>query len=158
MTPLGRRFTICVLALMLLLGCSSRMGRELVLAASEGDVGRVRAVLSQGAAVDYKLPDNGTTALIAAARNGHLAVVEILLTSGADINEIDHDVGTALYWAAFNGQVNTMKFLIAKGGKMNCSSASAAYLLNILRQRNVAEAESMARAQLQREGIAVESR
>lgn len=150
-----RRLALCILTLFIMLGCSSRIDREFVLAASEGNVPRVRALLEQGADVNFRLPDNGTTALIAAARNGHLPVVEVLLTAGANINEVDHDVGSALYWAAFNGQVGMMKFLIGKGAKLNCSSAAANYLLRIIRDKGFSEAEPLTQTQLRNEGITI---
>lgn len=142
-----------ILALLLLMGCSSKLGGQLVLAASEGDLPQVRTLLDQGASVDYPLPDNGTTPLIAAARNGHVSVVDALLVAGANINAVDHDVGTALYWAAFNGKLDVMKFLISRGATLSCNSDGAKYLLKIMQDRNFKEAEALTRMQLQREAI-----
>jgi len=144
-----------ILALLMLVACSSKSDRQLILAASEGNLAQVRKLLAQGADVNSRLPDNGTTALIAAASNGHLSVVEELLAVGANINAVDHDVGTALYWAAFNGNVDVMKFLLSRGAKLSCSSTAASYLLKTIRNRNFHEAEALTRVQLRQEGIEV---
>lgn len=148
-----RNFIHWVVALFVLMGCSSKLDKQLVLAASEGKLLEVQSLLSQGANVNYHLSDNGTTALIAAAQNGHLSVVKALLATDADINAVDHDVGAALYWAAFNGKVDVMKFLLSKGAKLNCSSKAASYLLKTMLDRNFLEAEALTQSQLQREGI-----
>ncbi len=145
----------CLTVLLVLMGCSSKADRELVLAASEGRLTQVRMLLDGGANVNYRLPDDGTTALIAAARNGHLNVVEALARRGADINAVDHDVGAALYWAAFNGKIDVMKFLLGRGGQLKCNSKAAAYLLKTIRDRGLREVEDLTRDQLRQEGLSV---
>lgn len=143
------------LLVLMLMGCSSKLDRQLVLAASEGNLSQVRELLDRGANVSYRLADNGTTALIVAASNGHLSIVEVLLAAGADINAVDYDAGGALYWAAFNGQIGVMRFLIGRGAKLNCSSDAAKYLLKIMRDRDFHEAEALVRSQLRREKIPI---
>lgn len=57
----------------------------------------------------------GHTALIEAARNGHLETVRSLLDSGADINAHDTQGMTALHHAAKNGHNGTVELLIERG-------------------------------------------
>ena len=45
---------------------------------------------------------NGDTALIWAARNGHLHIVKLLISFGADINIADKKGYSALLWATQN--------------------------------------------------------
>ncbi len=45
-----------------------------------------------------------TTALMEAARDGHLAIARRLLAAGADINQVDRTGATALDWAVRSGQ------------------------------------------------------
>ena len=66
------------------------MDEKLVTASDRGDAKRVAALLSQGAAVNEKRKPPGygipVLPLRAAVRNRHLAVVALLLSSGADPN------------------------------------------------------------------------
>jgi len=57
---------------------------ELFTAALAGDVEVVAACIAEGAQPDGYLDPNGVSSLIGASNNGHLAVVEILLDSGAN--------------------------------------------------------------------------
>ena len=53
-------------------------------------------------ATDSPLQDDGTTALMLAAQNGHAAVVTVLLKQGADPNQANFiDGGTALTAGAY---------------------------------------------------------
>lgn len=137
--------TIAALALF---GCSSDISRKLLTAAGDGDVAQVKALIQEGADVNYELFDTNTTPLMAAARKGHLEVAKILLAAGAKINTVDDGVGTALYWAAFEGELEMVKFLLSQKGMLNCSSDSATYLLQTVRSRGFHEVEELVEAQL----------
>ncbi|MDO9451509.1 MAG: ankyrin repeat domain-containing protein [Stagnimonas sp.] len=132
----------------MIVGCSSELGRKLVTASGDGDVMQVEALLQQGANVNLRLPDTGTTPLIAAARRGHISVMQVLLDRGAEINAVDDGVGTALYWAVFEGQVEAAKFLLEKRARLNCQRASAEYLLRHIRTKGSSEVEALVRQQL----------
>jgi ankyrin repeat protein len=53
----------------------------------------------------------GGTALIVAASNGDLPMLEMLLRAGADVHVTDHDGNTALVWATHNNHVKVAQFL-----------------------------------------------
>lgn len=142
---------IVMFVFILLFGCSDDKNKQLLTYAGDGDLVRVEALLNDGADVNYKIFDTGTTPLIAAARKGHLAVAKRLLTAGADINAIDDGVGTALYWAAFEGRLEMVKFLLDNKGRLNCSKESAAYLLDTIRRKEYQAIESLIKAQLEQE-------
>jgi ankyrin repeat protein len=62
---------------------------------------------------------NGETALIAAAREGHEAVVRLLLEKGANVDAEDKGCRTALMWASQRGCVPIANLLLEKGANIN---------------------------------------
>ena len=94
--------------------CSARgPGRfTLIVAAALGKFEDVKVLLDSES-------DVASTALYAAARNGHTAVVEYLLDHGATIDTRGFFGGTGLHWAAINGHRDTVELLIARGASRN---------------------------------------
>uniref|UniRef100_A0ACD6A0G3 Uncharacterized protein n=1 Tax=Avena sativa TaxID=4498 RepID=A0ACD6A0G3_AVESA len=83
----------------------------LTFAIGRQNVDLVRYFLDQGADV-HKVNDSGSTPLnFAAATRGCCEIVELLLSKGADVDEI-HFGGTALHLAANHGLDDTMKVLL----------------------------------------------
>ena len=62
---------------------------------------------------------HGNTAFMTAAACGHLAVCQLLLQHGADINHYNMDGCTALCKAAEGNHADTCKFLIDQGATVN---------------------------------------
>ncbi len=54
-----------------------------------------------------------------AARSGDAAAAERVLAAGADVNEKDVGLNTALHWAADMGHLEVVRVLIAKGADIN---------------------------------------
>jgi tRNA A-37 threonylcarbamoyl transferase component Bud32 len=94
---------------------------ELLKAAENGEVARVRSLLDQ---VPVNAKDNysGETALMKAAANGHISVVKALLEhslhSGGfpELNEKDNKGETALMKAATNGQEEIVGYMLSPNG------------------------------------------
>jgi ankyrin repeat protein len=89
-----------------------------VAAAGSGDVERVRARLAEAGrepALDARIRLG--TALHAAARGGHRALVELLLAHGADPNFTIDSSGSAT-WAAATPELRQL--LVARGGRLDC--------------------------------------
>jgi ankyrin repeat protein len=72
-------------------------------AAASGDTGTVRRLALDGVEINGQSP-NGTTALIAAAKNGHAETAFELVELGADISMTDADGVSAIEWAKRKGQ------------------------------------------------------
>ncbi len=49
--------------------------------------------------------------------NNAIENIQYLLTQGNDVNKITHDARTYIFWAAYKGNVELMKYLISKGAK-----------------------------------------
>ena len=66
----------------------------------------------------------GMTALLHAARDGHLAAAEALLDGGADIDQVSADGTSPLLIATLNGQFDLALGLIERGADPNLASAT----------------------------------
>ena len=62
----------------------------------------------------------GRTPLHLASAEGRLALVNLFIKAGADVNDIDSLNGyTPLHYACFHGYVHIARFLLARGAKVN---------------------------------------
>ncbi|KAK4896822.1 hypothetical protein LTR27_005419 [Elasticomyces elasticus] len=95
-------------------------GSTLRTAAAEGQVGQVRLMLDQGAAIDNSGVWDGYTALAEAALHGQESVVQLLLERGANpafhcismTKKYGSKENTPLSLAAAKGHISTMKLLL----------------------------------------------
>ena len=90
-------------------------------ACESGDLDAVRAEIDRGVDPNLQWHDparayrHGKSALMWAARFGHVQIVDFLIQQGADINFVHKRVGNALHYAAFHGQTEIGALLIANG-------------------------------------------
>jgi len=91
---------------------------SMVNAAWRGDLGLVAAALRNGTAPDARAPD-GHPALLRAARGGHTACAELLLSAGASpaAPNPDPQGGTALIIAARLGHTDLVRALLGAGAR-----------------------------------------
>jgi beta-lactamase regulating signal transducer with metallopeptidase domain len=92
--------------------------RQLMEAANDGDVARVRDLLKANADPDHAFPGDGS-ALIAAARHNHIDVLRVLLDAGADVDRSVHGDGNALIAAAQRGNLDAARFLLDHGADVD---------------------------------------
>ncbi len=84
-------------------------------AASMGDVATLRRLVEDdGVEVNGQSP-NGTTALMAAMKNGHVEAACKLIELGADLDIRDHEGLSAVAWATKKGQRELLKQLQDRG-------------------------------------------
>ena len=111
-------------ALLLFERCQLRPDTPLTSAAGRGDVAETRAILDRGAPVD-ETGGHGLTALIAAARGGHIDTVRLLLARGASP---DREAGvnnwTPLMHAIHKAQIGSVRALLEGGATANARSGS----------------------------------
>ena len=101
-------------------GASGRYDRktvptDIIEAASNGDCARLRNWLQrENCSVDSRTID-GTTALHAAATNGHVGAIRLLLDGNADVLAADVQNRTALHYVADEGHGTCVKALLDAG-------------------------------------------
>lgn len=97
---------------------ASSPDRELMEAANDGDIARVRALLKADADPDHVFRGDGS-ALIVAARHNHVDVLRVLLDAGADVDQSVHGDGNALIAAAQRGNVDAVRVLLEHGADVD---------------------------------------
>ena len=95
------------------------------IAAKNGHVDAIRALVRCGADVNAARQDGGTP-MHAAAQNGHVNAIEILAENRADINIANEDGVTPLVLAAEMGHEDAVDFLVEKGADINRALLAAA--------------------------------
>lgn len=90
---------------------------QLVAAATAGDVMRVGALLDEGVPPDAQ--SRGFPAIHRAAQADSLAVLELLVAAGADLEALDRSGHTALARAALFGRAGAVSFLLESGADPN---------------------------------------
>ena len=93
--------------------------------ADSGDVEGVRRLLDSGVPVDFI--ENGRfsdSPLQVASRNGHLAVVTLLLERGANVNHIDNDCFSPVTAAAAARQWKVLRLLAERCGDLQRRDAT----------------------------------
>lgn len=95
---------------------------QLVLAARNGEIERVRGLLDDGLPADAREARNGHLPLHQAAAERQTAVVELLLAEGADPEARDGAGQTALMRAAAAAAVDAGRLLLDAGAEVNARS------------------------------------
>ena len=114
---------IAIIAAVLVVGCGpSEAERALHKTAAAGDIEAIKQAIADGADVNVKLGEGGSTSLHFAAAHGRKEIAELLIAEGADMNaKADRD-STPLHWAAKIGQTEIVELLIAKGADVNAKA------------------------------------
>jgi ankyrin repeat protein len=104
------------------------VGNPLIAFAEAGNLAKVSALLTSGEARIDQADNQGWTALIAAASEGQVEVVNFLLTRAEDaaevVNAANHDDETALIRATLGGHVDVVRALLATDG-INVNAATS---------------------------------
>ncbi|RBQ68920.1 hypothetical protein FVER53590_04618 [Fusarium verticillioides] len=104
-----------------------KLQKALNMAASNGDVDRIRKLLN-GKAKDYidldAEDEDGTPPLIYASCFGHEPVVQALIDAGANVNKQDRNQWTALMWAMTNRHKGIAKLLLDNNASSDQKTSS----------------------------------
>jgi ankyrin repeat protein len=130
MTPLSRACTNGGAALVeLLLSAGANPNTRiatgetpLMTCSSTGNADAVRALIARGADVNAKEPSQNQDALMWAASERHPNVVRLLVEAGADVRAHTKKGFTALHFAAREGDIDSVRQLLASGVNVNLRS------------------------------------
>jgi ankyrin repeat protein/thiol-disulfide isomerase/thioredoxin len=87
----------------------------------------IKILLEAGVEIDALNADDGETALMwAAQQSEHVAALQFLIQSRADVNKTDTRGWTALMWARLSGQDEAVKILKQAGGEEHTNLSYAA--------------------------------
>ena len=111
---------VALLLLFTLAFCGLAVGGEIHVAARDGNLAKVKALLREDPAlVSSREEEYGATPLHMAAFTGHTDVAELLLAGKADVNARNAEGSTPLHAAAFNGRKEVAELLLANEASVN---------------------------------------
>ncbi|XP_049944374.1 putative ankyrin repeat protein PA3287 [Schistocerca serialis cubense] len=110
-------------------------GWRLLLAADDGAVGELRALIAAGADVASR-GWGGQTALHWAAYRGDVEAVRLLVGAGAAADARSDAGWTPLHWAAFNGHAEVAAALLVAGADRGATTVGGQTALDLARQWN----------------------
>ena len=117
-----RLLMIVALLIMVAISCGWSDKDQLYVSSGEGDVQKVKELLAKGVDPNHRFQhlqrefQPYETPLIAAAENGHLEIVKLLMEAGADIDaQNTYNSQSALFKAVLNRHRNVVDYLLDKG-------------------------------------------
>ncbi|HEX5472427.1 MAG TPA: ankyrin repeat domain-containing protein, partial [Lacipirellulaceae bacterium] len=104
--------TVAILLAIIFALQPDRKPKLLIDAAYRGDLKSVKDLLAKGAPVDFHDGSSGTPLMYAV---GHMDMIKALVEAGANINERSRLGRTPLMWAANDGHIDVIRYLLKKG-------------------------------------------
>ena len=99
--------------------CVDRNSIALVEAGFDGDVDEIKDQIEKGYHIESR-DGRKHTAVSEAACQGHLHVIDFLLSVGADPNTVNDSGRSPIWRAAFNGHIECVRRLLEAGGDPDC--------------------------------------
>jgi len=113
---------ITIISIFLLLVAINSNAQDIFSAAAEGDLERIKQLISDKQELVNATNESGKTALHIASEKGHLEIVEYLLEGGADIEAKSIYELTPLFSAAETGNIELAEMLIKYRADVNAFS------------------------------------
>jgi ankyrin repeat protein len=146
-SPLGmaiERGHVEIVKLLLEAGANPHNGSTSItalgLAAEQGDRETIELLLSSQVDVNAPVAADGWTALLAAIKNGHQSIVQLLVTNGANVNVWSRDE-TPILLAAKSGERDIYQYLypLVNTGIRLCANRDGEHLLSATENRRIRE-------------------
>lgn len=85
----------------------------------DGNTVAINTLLNFSPKLIFVKDNHGRLPIHLAALKGHVEVIEILLSKGADIESLDLQRRTPMHFAAESGSIPVLEYLLAKGANIN---------------------------------------
>jgi hypothetical protein len=109
------------------------INKKLLIAAESGNTGEILESLDLGADLEYKKSGVGQTPLMLCCKKGDLENSQLLISRGANINAVDNDHQTPLFFGIISSNIDLIRFLIEDAGiEMNCVNGKTQTPLSLL--------------------------
>ena len=112
-------------------------------AALENDSALVNELLKQGAELEWRNPDYGSTWLAVACINGSYEAAEALCAHGAEVDARDRNQYTPLMRAAYMGRTKICEMLLALGADPSLKDKDGKTALDWAREQNKPECAAL---------------
>ncbi|XP_077996621.1 uncharacterized protein LOC144449941 isoform X2 [Glandiceps talaboti] len=99
---------------------AERDNEDLIVAAADGDIEKVKFCLENGYDVNYGAGFNKTS-LHYGAEKGYLDICKLLLEAGAQVNAANDEKRTSLHYGAEKGYLDICKLLLKAGAQVNAA-------------------------------------
>jgi hypothetical protein len=116
---------------------------ELVDAARDGNLARVRALVDQDPALVRATDEEGYGALHWAAIRGHWDVFQLVLAAGAPVDTVGADGGTPLHWACHWDRADMVAMLLDRGADLTVANRWGRTPLHVAARRGCAEVAAL---------------
>ena len=93
---------------------SSHMSNDLLIAAKNGDIEKVKQLVSSGSDIEI-MDANQRTPLMLATLGNHVEVARILIEKGANVNAQDHIKDSPFLYAGASGYIEIVKLCLTHG-------------------------------------------
>jgi uncharacterized protein len=100
---------------------ATTIDRQLIEAATRGDLTSTKALLAKGASLGAR-DERGRTALLAATHANQIDVAALLITAGADVNAPDNIHDTPFLYAGAEGRLEILRLTLAAGADLKSTN------------------------------------
>jgi ankyrin repeat protein len=104
--------------------------------ARKGDIEKVKELIGKGANIDSRDKKHNATALMWAAHEGHIEILNYLIANRAAIEASKPTGQTSLWFAAQKGQLEAAEILIKNGANVNVVTKEGVTALMIAKQNS----------------------
>ncbi|UCE22524.1 MAG: ankyrin repeat domain-containing protein, partial [Candidatus Aminicenantes bacterium] len=117
-----KMYTLSLCLLILLCSVKMLSAADIHKAAQKGDIETVRSLVENNPDIVNAVDDNKRTPLHYAALSQNQALVEFLLSKGADIKARELNGGIPLHFAAYGGNTAVVSILLQKGSDLHAKN------------------------------------
>lgn len=121
-------------------------------AIAKGENDAALKLIESGVDIEAKDPGSGASALHYAVMKDNMALIELMLRRGADVNSRTRSGTTPLHTAVLYGRLEVAQLLIEKGAEIDAQSSGGATPLSIAEAANLKPLSRMLRLHGAKEG------